>query len=241
MLAPRTLFELAHFDNARRTWRSSCMISSANATWRPVSGSSSATLTLPARLRIVWRMTISTSRPRAVNKRKRRSMEYSRKSPRRSRETSGWANPSNLAASTCLRPRRRIISSMRLTSFAFKRCASASGCPRSLNTLPLLRSILVSFLSIALSFAIVGLAIVSFRRLQPAFDQIDFRLGRLRTPLSSLLEPTHSTGFSVVPAIQQYSGFTIFAQGATDRGLTALPSQPMIFGCGRENTPAKAP
>ena len=50
------------------------------------------------------RMAISTSRPRAVSKRRRRSREYSRKLPRRSRDTSGWDSPSSFAASICLSP-----------------------------------------------------------------------------------------------------------------------------------------
>ena len=97
----------------------------------------SAIVSLPCRCGAAGlRMTISTSRPIAMSKRRSRSTEYSRKLPRRSLETSGWDNPISFAASTWVIRRRRTIWSILLTRSALSRCSSAFGRPRSANTLP---------------------------------------------------------------------------------------------------------
>ena len=118
-------------------------------------------------------------------------MEYSRKFPRSRRETSGWDRPSSLAASTCVRSRWRMISSMRATSSAFKRCASASGHPRSLNMLPLPRSIFVS--STFTHLPCIDIPGVLLCCLQPAPDQVmDLRLRCFDAPLGLLLKGTQN-------------------------------------------------
>ena len=69
------------------------------------------------------RMTRSMSRPSVVRRRRRRSSEYSRKSPRRSRDTSGWDRPRRRAHSICVMRHWRTMTSMRLTSSVFTRWA----------------------------------------------------------------------------------------------------------------------
>ena len=63
-----------------------------------------------------WRMTMSMSRPSVVRNRNSHSSEYFRKSPRSSRETSGWEMPSSRSASARVIPRCLTVASMRVTS-----------------------------------------------------------------------------------------------------------------------------
>ena len=105
----------------------------------------------------------------AVSSRNRRSSEYSRKSPRSSRDTSGWDRPSSRAASVWVMPRSRTMSSMRLTNSALTRWASASGKPRSAKTLPLPRSTALS-LDFMASVSMVGFTIMLLGGAQAAPD-----------------------------------------------------------------------
>src|SRR5260221_12653654 len=140
-------------------------------------------------------MTISTSCPRVLRKRIRRSVENPLSFPRTRSETSACVTCRTSAAFTWVRPRFSIVAAMRAAISALASASPLSGTPRSLNTFPELLRTEITFLASFVALLIIyleGFRIWMFdARLREVERESHDVLHVLRKPAEVLLRRPH--------------------------------------------------